>query len=104
MLAGVGAVDACLFVVAATEGWKPQTEEHLRILSLLGIERGVVALTKVDQVDDDLFTLAELEVEEHVAGTFLEGAPVIGVSAIEGTGMPELLAALDHLVDDDPGP
>lgn len=102
MLAGVGAVDACLFVVAATEGWKPQSEEHLRILSLLGIERGVVALTKVDQVDEDLFALAELDVEEHVAGTFLEGAPVIGVSAIEGTGIPELLAALDRMVDDIP--
>lgn len=102
MLAGVGAVDACLFVVAATEGWKPQSEEHLRILSLLGIERGVVALTKVDQVDEDLFTLAELDVEEHVAGTFLEGAPVVGVSAIEGTGIAELLAALDRLVDDIP--
>ncbi|MEZ5407634.1 MAG: selenocysteine-specific translation elongation factor [Acidimicrobiales bacterium] len=102
MLAGVGAVDACLFVVAATEGWKPQSEEHLRILSLLGIERGVVALTKIDQVDDDLFALAELDVEEHVAGTFLEGAPVIGVSAFEGTGIGELLAALDGLVDDIP--
>ncbi len=102
MLAGVGAVDACLFVVAATEGWKPQSEEHLRILSLLGIERGVVALTKVDQVDEDLFALAELDVEEHVAGTFLEGAPVVGVSAIDGTGIPELLAALDGLVDEIP--
>jgi selenocysteine-specific elongation factor len=102
MLAGVGAVDACLFVVAATEGWKPQSEEHLRILSLLGIERGVVALTKIDQVDDDLFALAELDVEEHVAGTFLEGAPVVGVSAIEGTGIAELRAALDRLVDQIP--
>ena len=53
MLAGVGAVDACLFVVAATEGWKPQSEEHLRILELLGVTQGVVALTKVGLVDDD---------------------------------------------------
>src|SRR5256885_14003253 len=53
MLAGVGAVDACLFVVAATEGWKPQSEEHLRILELLGIGSGLVALTKVGLVDDD---------------------------------------------------
>ncbi|MDH3679262.1 MAG: selenocysteine-specific translation elongation factor [Acidimicrobiia bacterium] len=102
MLAGVGAVDACLFVVAATEGWKPQTEEHLRILSLLGIERGVVALTKIDQVDDDLYALAELDVEEHVAGTFLEGAPVLGVSATEGLGIDELQAALDQLVAEIP--
>jgi selenocysteine-specific elongation factor len=99
MLAGVGAVDACLFVVAATEGWKPQSEEHLRILSLLGIEQGVVVLTKIDQVDDDLYALAELDVEEHVAGTFLEDAPVVGVSALEGTGIDELLVELDRLVE-----
>ena len=99
MLAGVGAVDACLFVVAATEGWKPQSEEHLRILSLLGIERGIVVLTKIDLTDDDLYALAELDVEEHVAGTFLESAPVIGVSAIEGLGFDELKAAIDQLVD-----
>src|SRR5215204_5737616 len=54
MLAGVGGVDACVLVVAATEGWKPQSEEHLRILELLGIRRGLVAVTKVDLVDDDL--------------------------------------------------
>ena len=53
MLAGVGGVDACIFVVAATEGWKPQSEEHLRILSLLGIRHGIVALTKVGHVDDE---------------------------------------------------
>lgn len=102
MLAGVGAVDACVFVVAATEGWKPQSEEHLRILELLGLRHGIVVLTKIDQVDDDLYALAELDVEEHVEGTFLEGAPVIGVSAIEGTGMDELRATLDTLADDLP--
>ncbi|MGF1598596.1 MAG: selenocysteine-specific translation elongation factor [Acidimicrobiales bacterium] len=99
MLAGVGAVDACVFVVAATEGWKPQSEEHLRILSLLGIERGVVVLTKIDLVDDDLYALAQLDVEEHVEGTFLEGAPVIGVSGVTGAGFDELRTALDELMD-----
>ncbi len=99
MLAGVGAVDACLFVVSAVEGWKPQSEEHLRILSLLGIEQGIVALTKIDQTDDDLYALAELDVEEQVEGTFLEGAPVIGVSSTEGLGIDELRAELDRLVD-----
>ena len=68
MLAGVGGVDACLFVVAATEGWKPQSEEHLRILELLGIGHGVVALTKVDLVDDEVVELAALDVAERVAG------------------------------------
>src|SRR5436190_22690186 len=73
MLAGVGAVDACLFVVAATEGWKPQSEEHLRIVDLLGIKRGLVALTKVASVDDppDLTPL--------LAGTFLADAPIVPV-------------------------
>src|SRR5829696_131692 len=74
MLAGVGAVDACLFVVAATEAWKPQSEEHLRILQLLGVSHGMVALTKVGLVDADHAALVELEVAERVHGTFLDGA------------------------------
>src|ERR687886_2947473 len=69
MLAGVGAVDACLFVVAATEGWKPQSEEHLRILELLGARHGVVALTHVDAVDDDTREFARLEISEAIEGT-----------------------------------
>ncbi len=97
MLAGVGAVQGCLFVVAATEGWKPQSEEHLRILDLLGIQHGVIALTKVDQVDDELLELAILDVEEHVEGTFLAGAPIVPVSAPSGQGIEALLAALDDL-------
>jgi len=100
MLAGVGAVDGSLFVVSAVEGWKPQSEEHLRILEMLGIKRGIVALTKLDLVDEDLLMLAEMDVEEHVAGTFLEGAPVIGVSAHDRTGLDELGVALDLLVDE----
>src|SRR5213594_5124415 len=68
MLAGVGAVDACLFVVASTEGWKPQSEEHLRILELLGITHGMVALTKVGSVDDEWRQLAHLDVTDRVAG------------------------------------
>jgi selenocysteine-specific elongation factor len=97
MLAGVGAVQGCLFVVAATEGWKPQSEEHLRILDLLGVANGVIALTKVDQVDDELLELAVLDVEEHVEGTFLEGAPIVPVAAPSGFGLGELRQALDGL-------
>src|SRR5207249_1606458 len=67
MLAGVGAVDACLFVVAATEGWKPQSEEHLRILELLGVSQGLIALTKVGSVDADARELARLELAGRVA-------------------------------------
>ncbi|MDE0801815.1 MAG: GTP-binding protein [Acidimicrobiales bacterium] len=69
MLAGLGAIDACLFVVAASEGWKPQSEEHLRILDVLGVGHGIVVLTKVGLIDDDLRELARLEVEEAVEGT-----------------------------------
>ncbi len=98
MLAGVGGVDACLFVVAATEGWKPQSEEHLRILEIVGVRHGVVALTKVDVLDDpELVELAALEIAEHTAGTFLEGAPIVPVVAPLGTGLTELAAALAEL-------
>jgi len=98
MLAGVGAVDACLFVVAATEGWKPQSEEHLRIVDLLGIRHGLIALTKVGLVDDDVRQLAALDVGEHVAGTFLAGARVVEVDAVAGIGVDALREALDELL------
>jgi selenocysteine-specific elongation factor len=98
MLAGVGAVDACLFVVAATEGWKPQSEEHLRILQLLGLGHGIVALTKVGLVDGETVELARMEIEDEVQGTFLEGAEVVEVDAPAGRGVPELRAALDRLL------
>ena len=98
MLAGVGGVTACVFVVAATEGWKPQSEEHLRILELLGIQNGIIALTKVDLVDDEWLELAELEVAEHVVGTFLEDSPMLPVSSITGVGMDEMRVALDELI------
>ena len=100
MLAGVGGVTACVFVVAATEGWKPQSEEHLRVLQLLGISNGIIAVTKTDLVDDEWLELAELEIVEHVEGTFLEDAPLIPVSTATGSeaGLDELRVALDELV------
>lgn len=97
MLAGVGAVDCCLFVVAATEGWKPQSEEHLRILELLGVRHGVIALTKVDAVDEETQQIAALDVADHVSGSFLEHAEVVGVSALTGSGLDALVAALDRM-------
>ena len=103
MLAGVGAVDACLFVVAATEGWKPQSEEHLRILEVLGIGGGVVALTKVGLLDDDDVELAHLDVAEHLAGSTLAAAEVVAVDAPTGVGLGELRLALDRLVAATPG-
>jgi selenocysteine-specific elongation factor len=103
MLAGVGAVDACLFVVAATEGWKPQSEEHLRILELLGISRGLVALTKVGLVDDEWREIARLTVQEHLTGTFLEDAPLIDVDVTAGIGVDDLRVSLERVVAGTPG-
>jgi selenocysteine-specific elongation factor len=102
MLAGVGAVDAALFVVAATEGWKPQSEEHLRILELLGIERGVVALTKAALVDADDLELAGLEIAERLAGSPLAGAEVVPVDSPTGEGVGDVAAALDRLLEATP--
>ncbi len=102
MLAGVGSVDACLFVVAASEGWKPQSEEHLRILELVGVGHGVIALTKSDLVDAEWLQLVTLEVTERVAGTFLEQAPIVAVDCIGGAGLDDLGAALDRLVSETP--
>jgi len=103
MLAGVGGVDACLFVVAATEGWKPQSEEHLRILELVGLRHGVVAMTKIDAVDDEWRDLQEMDIADRLAGTFLEGAPVVGVSSTTGAGLDALRSALAALVRGTPG-
>ena len=102
MLAGVGAVDACVFVVAATEGWKPQSEEHLRILQLLGLRNGLVVLTKTDLVDDEWLQLQEMDVRDHLAGTFLADAPMVPVSATTHAGLDDLRLALGELVDATP--
>jgi selenocysteine-specific elongation factor len=97
MVSGASGIDLVLFVVAADEGIMPQSREHLAICRLLGVARGVVALTKLDAVEPELAEIARLEVEEELAGTSLAGAPVIGVSAHSGQGLPELVAALDEL-------
>jgi selenocysteine-specific elongation factor len=94
MLAGVGGIDLVLFVVAADESIKPQTREHFDICRLLGIPRGVVALTKSDLVDDDILGLVRLELEELTAGSFLEAAPIVPVSSVTGAGLEQLRRAL----------
>jgi len=99
MLAGVGGIDAALFIVAADEGVMPQTREHLDILDLLEIPRGVVALTKVDLVDDpDWLELVQEEVQEVLAPTSLAGAPIVPVSAVTGHGVPDLLTTLARVL------
>ncbi|MCX6625911.1 MAG: selenocysteine-specific translation elongation factor, partial [Acidobacteria bacterium] len=99
MLAGVGGIDAVIFVIAADESIKPQTREHFDICRLLGIPRGVIALTKSDLVDAGTLDLVRLEVEEFVAGSFLAGAPVIAVSSVTHSGLDALREALRRLVD-----
>jgi selenocysteine-specific elongation factor len=94
MLAGVGAIDIVLFVVAADESIKPQTREHLDICRLLRVPSGVVALTKADAVDSDILELVSLEVQELMAGTFLEKAAIVPVSALTGEGLGTLREAL----------
>ena len=98
MLAGVGGVDACIFVVAATEGWKPQSEEHLRILELVGVTHGVIAMTKSDLVDDDWRALQEMDIRDRVAGTFLADEPIVAVSGTTGEGLDALRTELEALV------
>ena len=98
MLAGVGGIDAALLVVAADEGVMPQTEEHLHILDLLGIEHGLVVLTKRDLVEEEWLALVEEEVRERLAGTVLAGARLVPVSARTGMGLDELKYALDALL------
>ena len=90
MLAGVGGIDLLLFVIAADESIKPQTREHFDICRLLGIRRGIIALTKADLVDQDILGLVRLEVEELVAGSFLEGAAIVPVSSVTGAGLDAL--------------
>ncbi|MEO5974451.1 MAG: selenocysteine-specific translation elongation factor [Ilumatobacteraceae bacterium] len=97
MLAGVGGVDACMLVVAANEGWMPQTEEHLRIIDLLGIGHGAVVVTKSDLVNEVMLETVTSEIGDHVRGTFLESAPVIPVSSANGEGLDELRECLSTL-------
>ena len=90
MVTGVCTVDLALFVVAADDGVMPQTREHLGILNLLGVPRGIVVLTKVDLVEEEWLELVEEELREVFAETFLEDAPIVPVSSITGEGIDAL--------------
>jgi len=100
MLAGVGGIDAALLVVAADEGIMPQTREHLAILDLLRVRRGVVVLTKADLVDEEWIELVREEVAEQLQPTTLAGAEIIPVSAYTGKGLPALVAQLERIFDE----
>lgn len=101
MLAGVGGLDAAVLVIAADEGVMPQTVEHLAILDLLGVSRGVVALTKLDLVDDEWLALVSEEVREALAGTALADAPLLPVSSRTRAGLDALLGTLDEVLVDE---
>ncbi len=100
MLAGVGAIDVAMLIVAADESVMPQTREHLAILDILQIRRGLVVVTKTDLVDQELVELVQAEVEDVLEGTTFRGCPMVGVSAYTGDGLDELRSALDKILDD----
>ena len=98
MLAGVGAIDGCILVVDAKEGWMPQTEEHFQILKLLGLQHGVIALTKVDLVDAKVENDRRTEVRTKLRESFLSDAPIVSVSVVSSKGLDEIRNALDVLI------
>lgn len=102
MLAGVSGIDLVLLVIAADEGIMPQTQEHLDILSMLDIEKGIIVLTKCDLVDDEWISLVKEDIREKVKGTFLENSPLVSVSSMEGTGIDELKKYIAELTEDIP--
>ncbi len=98
MLAGVGGIDLALLIVAANEGVMPQTREHLAIIDLIGVRKGIAVVTKKDLVDEDLLGLVRMEIEELLSTTNISEAPIMAVSALTGEGLPELVAAIDELL------
>ena len=90
MLAGAGGIDLAMLVIAADDGVMPQTVEHLDILTLLGIKDGLIVISKADTVDPEWLEMMQEEIAERVRGSFLEGKPILAVSAYTGQGIPEL--------------
>ncbi len=99
MLAGVGGIDLALLVVAADESVMPQTREHLAILDILRVKRGLVVVTKADLVDEEILELVKAEVEDTLVGTTFEGSPMVAVSAYTGRGLDELQRLVDDMLD-----
>ncbi|OGP90642.1 MAG: selenocysteine-specific translation elongation factor [Deltaproteobacteria bacterium RBG_19FT_COMBO_43_11] len=102
MVSGAAGIDLVMMVIAADESIMPQTREHLHICSLLGISRGIVALTKTDLAEKDWLELVKSEINEFLRGTFLEGAPIVPVSALKKEGLTDLIAALESTVNNIP--
>ena len=102
MLAGAGGISICIFVVAANEGWMPQSAEHLSVLEVLGVRHGVIALTKSDTVDEETLEIAIADVREHIDGSSLSSARIVPCSSVTGEGVDELVTAIDELVTSTP--
>ena len=96
MLAGISGIDLVLFIVAADEGIMPQTVEHLDILNILGVEQGIIVITKKDIVDSEMLELVEEEILETVQGTILENSEIISVSSTTGENLSELIQMIDQ--------
>jgi selenocysteine-specific elongation factor len=97
MVAGATGIDIVAMVIAADEGVMPQTREHMEICTLLGVQHGLIAMTKIDMVDEEWMELALEDIREFCQGTFLEDAPILPVSSVTGRGIPELIKALDEI-------
>ena len=97
MIAGAGGIDAVMLVVAADDGWMPQSEEHFQVTRLLGVRNGLVVINKVDLAEPDWIALLAEDIREHTAGSFLEGAPIMRVSAETGAGFDELRTQIETL-------
>ncbi len=98
MVAGAAGIDLVALVIAADEGVMPQTREHFEICELLGIKRGIVALTKIDMVDEEWLALVQEDVRNFLEGTFLEESPIVPLSSVTGAGLPEFLQALSEII------
>ena len=102
MVAGATGIDIVVMIIAADEGVMPQTREHMEICTLLGVRHGLVAMTKIDLVDEEWMELALEDIRDFSQGTFLENSPILPVSSVTGQGIPELITALDDIAGDIP--
>ncbi len=100
MLAGVAGMDFVMLIVSADEGVMPQTREHLDILNLIGLKKGIVVITKIDNVEEDFLPLVEEDIKESIQGTFLENAPTVLVDSISQKGIPELIQTIRNLSEE----
>ena len=99
MLAGAFGIDMVLFTIAADEGVMPQTREHADIIEMLGVDKGIVVITKKDMVDEEWLMLVEDDIRQYIEGGILKGAPIVAVSAVTGEGIPELLDTIEKVAE-----